>query len=136
MLKKRYTPEEIIQHLRTVELDIGHGLAVLDSCRTLGITEQTDDRGKKESGGLRVGSRDAAEGAGAGESVPHADGRVIGIGRHLALPVRHRGTIAVIVKRVGLGIEQARRCTTSLTSYENLSGNCFTNALVSVSAMR
>ena len=54
MPKKRYTPEEIIQHLRTVELDIGHGLAVLDSCRTLGITEQTDDRGKQESGGLRV----------------------------------------------------------------------------------
>jgi len=41
MLKKRYTPEEIIQHLRTVELDIGNGLAVLGSCRKLGITEQT-----------------------------------------------------------------------------------------------
>src|SRR6185295_20415237 len=33
MPKKRYTPEEIIQHLRTVELDTGKGLAVLDSCR-------------------------------------------------------------------------------------------------------
>ena len=33
MPKKRYTPEEMIQHLRTVELDIGKGLAVLDSCR-------------------------------------------------------------------------------------------------------
>jgi len=40
MPKKRYTPEEIIQHLRTVEFDIGKGLAVLDSCRKLGITEQ------------------------------------------------------------------------------------------------
>src|SRR6478672_8271394 len=30
MPKKRYTPEEIIQHLRTVELDTGKGLAVLD----------------------------------------------------------------------------------------------------------
>ena len=40
MPKKRYTPEEIIQHLWTVELDIGKGLAVLDSCRNLGITEQ------------------------------------------------------------------------------------------------
>jgi len=37
--KKRYTPEEIIQHLRTVELDTGKGLAVPDSCRKLGITE-------------------------------------------------------------------------------------------------
>jgi hypothetical protein len=40
MSKKRYTPEEIIQYLRTVELDTGKGLAVLDSCRKLGITEQ------------------------------------------------------------------------------------------------
>ena len=40
MPKKRYTPEEIFQHLRTVELDTGKGLAVLDSCRKLGITEQ------------------------------------------------------------------------------------------------
>ena len=41
MPKKRYTPEEIIQHLRTVELDTSKGLAVLDACRKLGITEQT-----------------------------------------------------------------------------------------------
>lgn len=54
MPKKRYTPEEIILHLRTVELDIGKGLAVLDSCRKLGITEQTYYRWKKEYGGLRV----------------------------------------------------------------------------------
>jgi hypothetical protein len=39
MPKKRYTPEEVIQHLRTVELDTGKGLAVLDACRKLGITE-------------------------------------------------------------------------------------------------
>jgi hypothetical protein len=40
MPRKRYTPEEVIQHLRTVELDTGKGLAVLDACRKLGITEQ------------------------------------------------------------------------------------------------
>lgn len=40
MPRKRYTPEEILQHLRTVELDTGKGLAVLDACRKLGITEQ------------------------------------------------------------------------------------------------
>ena len=39
MPRKRYTPEEILQHLRTVELDTGKGLAVLDACRKLGITE-------------------------------------------------------------------------------------------------
>ena len=41
MPRKRYTPEEVIQHLRTVELDTGKGLGVLDACRKLGITEQT-----------------------------------------------------------------------------------------------
>src|SRR2546426_12793141 len=54
MPKKRYTPEEIIQHLRTVELETSKGLAVLDACRKLGITEQTYYRWKKEYGGLRV----------------------------------------------------------------------------------
>ncbi len=54
MPRKRYTPEEVIQHLRTVELDTGKGLAVLAACRKLGITEQTYDRWKKEYGGLRV----------------------------------------------------------------------------------
>lgn len=46
--------EEMIQHLRTVELEAGKGLAVLDACRKLGITEQTYYRRKKEYGGLRV----------------------------------------------------------------------------------
>jgi len=40
MPRKRYTPEDIIQHLRTIELETGKGLAVLDTCRKLGITEQ------------------------------------------------------------------------------------------------
>ena len=54
MPQKRYAPEEIIQHLRTVELEIGKGMVVLDACRTLGITEQTYDRWKEDYGGLRV----------------------------------------------------------------------------------
>jgi putative transposase len=52
--RKRYTPEEIIQHLRTIELETGKRLAVLDACRKLGITEQTYYRWKKEYGRLRV----------------------------------------------------------------------------------
>ena len=54
MPRKRYTPEAIIQHLRTVELETGKGLAVLEVCRKLGITEHTYDRWKKEYGGLRI----------------------------------------------------------------------------------
>jgi len=54
MPKRRYTPEEIIQHLRTVELETGKGLPVLDACRKLGITEHTYDRWNEKYGGLRV----------------------------------------------------------------------------------
>ena len=54
MARKRYTAEEIIGQLRTIELDLGKGSAVLEACRKLGITEQTYYRWKKEYGGLRV----------------------------------------------------------------------------------
>ncbi len=54
MPKKRFSPEEIIQHLRTVELETGKGLPVLDACRKLGVTEQTYYRWTKEYGGLRI----------------------------------------------------------------------------------
>ena len=54
MPRKSYTPEEIIQHLRTVELETGKGIAVVEVCRKVGITEQTYYRWKKEYGGLRV----------------------------------------------------------------------------------
>ena len=54
MPRTRYTPEEILLHLRTVELDAGKVLAVVDACRQLGLTEQTYYRWKKEYGGLCV----------------------------------------------------------------------------------
>lgn len=54
MPRTSYTPEAIIQHLRTVELEAGKGVVVPEACRTVGITEHTDYRGKKAYGGLRV----------------------------------------------------------------------------------
>ena len=54
MARKRYTAEEIIGHLRTIEIERGRGLAVIEVCRKLGITEQTSYRWKNEDGGLRV----------------------------------------------------------------------------------
>ena len=39
----RYTAEVIIGHLRTIEIEMGKGLAVVDACRKLGITEQYRD---------------------------------------------------------------------------------------------
>ena len=54
MARKRYTPEEIIRHLRRVEIDTSKGLAVPEVCRKVGITELTYYRWKREFGGLRV----------------------------------------------------------------------------------
>jgi putative transposase len=54
MARTRYTAEEIIGQLRTIEIDLGKGLAVVEARREPGITEQTYYRWKKEYGGLRV----------------------------------------------------------------------------------
>ena len=54
MARKRYPAEEIIGHLRTIEIEMGRGLGLVEACRKLGITEQTYYRWKKEYGGLRV----------------------------------------------------------------------------------
>ena len=54
MGRKRFTPEDIIGHLRTVEIEAGKGVVVQDACRKVGISEQTYYRWKREYGGLRV----------------------------------------------------------------------------------
>lgn len=54
MARKRYTPEEIIQHLRTVELEQGKGLKLDEASRKVGVTLQTVIRWRKEYGGLKV----------------------------------------------------------------------------------
>ncbi len=38
MARKRYTAEEIIGQLWTIEIELGKGLAVVEACRKLGIT--------------------------------------------------------------------------------------------------
>ena len=54
MARKRYTPEEIIQHLRTVELEQSKGLKLEEAARKVGVTYQTIVRWRKEYGGLKV----------------------------------------------------------------------------------
>ena len=54
MARKRYTAEELIGHFRTIEIELGKGLAMVVACRKLSSTEHTYDRWKKEYGGLRV----------------------------------------------------------------------------------
>jgi transposase-like protein len=54
MPKKRYTPEEIITHLRTVEIEQAKGTTLEEASRKVGVTPQTVSRWKAEFGGLRV----------------------------------------------------------------------------------
>ena len=54
MARRRYTAEEMIGHLRTVEIETGKGLVIVDACQKMGITGQTYYRWKKKYGGLRI----------------------------------------------------------------------------------
>ena len=54
MPKKRYTPEEIITHLRTVEIEQAKGTKLEEAARKVGVTTQTITRWKAEYGGLRI----------------------------------------------------------------------------------
>jgi putative transposase len=54
MRGKRYSPEQIIENIRTVEIELGRGASAEEACRKLGITETTYYRWKKEYGGLRI----------------------------------------------------------------------------------
>ena len=54
MPRKGYSAEEIIQHLRTVELEQGRGATLEEAAKKIGVTSQTVIRWKNEFGGLKV----------------------------------------------------------------------------------
>jgi len=54
MARRRFTAEEIIQNLRTVEIEQGRGATLEEAARKVGITAQTLVRWRKEYGGLKV----------------------------------------------------------------------------------
>jgi len=54
MARRRFTAEEIIQNLRTVELEQGRGATLEEAARKVGITAQTLVRWRKEYGGLKI----------------------------------------------------------------------------------
>jgi len=54
MARKRYTPEQIIRHLRQAEVLHSQGRSVSEICREIGVTENTYYRWRKEYGGMRV----------------------------------------------------------------------------------
>ncbi len=54
MVKKGYTPEQIINKLREAEIQINQGITIGEASRKLGVTEQTYYRWCKEYGGMRL----------------------------------------------------------------------------------
>lgn len=54
MARKKHTPEEIIQHLRTLEIEQAKGTTLEEAARKIGVSLQTLIRWRSEYGGLRV----------------------------------------------------------------------------------
>ncbi len=54
MVRKTYTPEQIINKLREAEIHINQGIPIAEVSRKIGITEQTYYRWRREYGGLRI----------------------------------------------------------------------------------
>jgi putative transposase len=54
MIKKGYTPEQIIGKLREAEVLLSQGAAVAEASKKIGVTEQTYYRWRREYGGMRV----------------------------------------------------------------------------------
>lgn len=54
MSRKRYTPEQIIHHLREAEVLISKGMTAADAARQIGVVEQTCYRWRKEYEGMQV----------------------------------------------------------------------------------
>jgi len=54
MVRKGYTPEQIINRLREAEILLSQGATIGEASKRIGVTEQTYYRWRREYGGLRV----------------------------------------------------------------------------------
>ena len=54
MVKKGYTPEQIIGKLREAEILLSQGSSIAEASKKIGVTEQTYYRWRKEYGGMRI----------------------------------------------------------------------------------
>ena len=55
MSTKEYKPEQVVNILRQIEVEIANGKTTPQACRDAQITVQTYYRWRKEYGGLKVG---------------------------------------------------------------------------------
>jgi transposase-like protein len=54
MVRRNFTPEQIINKLREAEIHINQGISIAEASRKIGVTQQTYYRWRKEYSGLRV----------------------------------------------------------------------------------
>jgi transposase-like protein len=54
MARRRYTPEQVVNLQRHIEVAVANGKMTDQACREAGIVEQTYYRWRKEHGGLQV----------------------------------------------------------------------------------
>ena len=54
MRKRKYTPEQIIEKLREAEVRLSKGETLGQTCRGIGVSEQTYYRWRNEYGGMRI----------------------------------------------------------------------------------
>ena len=54
MPRKRFSVEQIINHLREADVRLAEGRTVGEVCRQIGVSEQRYYRWRKEYGGLKV----------------------------------------------------------------------------------
>ena len=54
MVRKGYTPEQIINKLREAEILLGQGATIGEASRKIGVSDYTYYRWRKEYGGMRV----------------------------------------------------------------------------------
>jgi putative transposase len=54
MSKRNYTAEQIISKLREVEVKISQGITAAEAIRSIGVSDQTYYRWRREYGGMRT----------------------------------------------------------------------------------
>jgi len=54
MVRKSYSPEQIINKLREAEILLSRGSTTAEASRKIGVTEQTYYRWRREYGGMRI----------------------------------------------------------------------------------